>query len=993
MQKTLLYGLLWSLALVAYPGQAEEEAALARLQRSVTDVEQELLRVERDIPDDRKRLQREELELRAAAITPALLEDARMEQASLRSRESGLKTRLKARRGALAQLAAEVDDLEIRIQRSADDDPGKRQWQVELEDLQQRRVVLEGLIDRLDDLYHRYETRTAIARQRLNLLQARFELPDLDAVRQSPGRAGAELQQQVDVLLTSATAARRAAAALGKDTPRDKAQARLLDLQALVAEERAEFQQLGIARLQVGRVLQSLSAFSAARSTPVRVLKTALRNIDKMQEELQQQQKLVEQKREQFLDQRQIVGQRGAIATGDDSTLPARLVLFDELTAAADEQLLAITALEQRMQSLREEYNTAVVTNAGAELALQRELPTDAESWQQLASNLAMLPLRVTLALKDSLVNFGAAFMHSDALTRGICVLLLLGLLLAGWQGRRLLSRQLVTSSEGAAVRQSTPGAPLAIVQRNLPSLLPPLFVLGAGMVLNLRQADLVLLLAPLLIWPVVRFALDFINNLLEEYTPELDPGRTRLLVLETRWVVILAAVLAAVLVTAHTVALSPLVIDAIERLSMVCLLLIALPLIHLRILLLEGLRGDVGSRLLRGFTLALPLLLVLCALIGIAGYVNLAWAIAVRLGWLMLVGLGLHFVRNILRALLKTAAGWFMRRDAETAPHWEQYILGPAYRVSVLLAVLGAVQLLFYLYNWNAQTPVVRAVPLMLDSTLFSIGETAIKLKTLGLALLALFVAIWGGGWSKQVSYRWLYTGVEDQGIRSSLSTFTQYLVVVLGLVVAMKIVGLDLTALTVFAGALGVGIGFGMQQIVVNFISGILLLVERPLATTDLVNVDKYEGEVTRIGIRSLTVKTFDNQEVIIPNSAVITKPFINWTRSDDIMRTVLMVGISYDDDPHQAAALILEQVKAHLAVLTDPGPKVLLWDYGESALLLRVQFHTRIRGPVGRGDVRSQLLFAIWDAFKDAGITIPYPQHDVHLHNPLQDKPSVV
>ena len=288
MQKTLLYGLLWSLALVAYPGQAEEEAALARLQRSVTDVEQELLRVERDIPDDRKRLQREELELRAAAITPALLEDARLEQASLRSRESGLKTRLKARRGALAQLAAEVDDLEIRIQRSADDDPGKRQWQVELEDLQQRRVVLEGLIDKLDDLYHRYETRTAIARQRLNLLQARFELPDLDAVRQSPGRAGAELQQQVDVLLASATAARRAAAALGKDTPRDKAQARLLDLQALVAEERAEFQQLGIARLQVGRVLQSLSAFSAARSTPVRVLKTALRNIDKMQEELQQ---------------------------------------------------------------------------------------------------------------------------------------------------------------------------------------------------------------------------------------------------------------------------------------------------------------------------------------------------------------------------------------------------------------------------------------------------------------------------------------------------------------------------------------------------------------------------------------------------------------------------------------------------------------------------------------------------------------------------------
>ena len=985
LHKRLLCALLWSLVLVTQPGQAEDEGALQRLQRAETDVDQELLLVERDILEDRKRLQREELELRASGITPALLEDARMELASLRSRESGLKTRLKASRDTLAELADGVAEFEIRIQRSAADVPDLDKRRAELGDMQQRQAVLEGLIDKLKELHHRYEIRAAFARQRLNLLQARFEMPDLETARQSTGRAGAELQQQVDELLTSATAARREAAALGQDAPRDKAQRRLLELQALVNEERAEFHQLSIARLQVQRVLQSLSAFSGSRSTPVRVLNTALQNIGKMQEELQRQQQLVEQKRAQFLEQRQLMSQKGAIATGADSTMSARIALIDDVTAVADKQLVSITGLDQRIQKLQEEYDIAVATNAGAELASQRELPVDAESWQQLARNLAMLPLRVAISLKESLLNFGTAFMQSDPVTRGICVLLLLLLLLAGWQGRRLLSRRQATARESAAAEEPSHRVPLAIVQRNLLGLIPALFVLGAGLILKLRQADLVLLLAPLLIWPVVRFALDFINNLLDEYTPDLAPGRTRLLMLETRWVVIFTAVLAAVLVTAHTVALSPLVIDAIERLSMLCLLLIAVPLIHLRILLLEGIHGDVGSRLLRGFTLAVPLLLVLCALIGIAGYVNLAWAIAVRLGWLMLVGLGVHLVRNLLLGLLKAAGRWFNRRDAESAPYWEQYILGPVYRVTLLLVVLAAVQLLFHLYNWNEQTPVVRAVPLMLDTTLFTIGETAIKLKTLGLALLALFAAIWGAGWSKQVSYRWLYTGVQDQGIRSSLSTFTQYFVVVLGLVIAMKIVGLDLTALTVFAGALGVGIGFGMQQIVVNFISGILLLVERPLATTDLVNVDKYEGEVTRIGIRSLTVKTFDNQEVILPNSAVITKPFTNWTRSDDIMRTVLMVGISYDDDPHQAVALIMQQLKAHPAVLDDPGSKVLLWDYGESALLIRVQFHTRIRGPVGRPDVRSQLLFAIWDAFKDAGITIPYPQRDVHMRGP--------
>lgn len=98
---------------------------------------------------------------------------------------------------------------------------------------------------------------------------------------------------------------------------------------------------------------------------------------------------------------------------------------------------------------------------------------------------------------------------------------------------------------------------------------------------------------------------------------------------------------------------------------------------------------------------------------------------------------------------------------------------------------------------------------------------------------------------------------------------------------------------------------------------------------------------------------------------------------------MRTVLMVGISYDDDPHQAVKIIKDIVGQHSAVLDDPGYKVLLWDYGDSALMLRVQFHTRIRGAIGRGDVRSQLLFSIWDAFKEAGITIPYPQRDVHVH----------
>jgi potassium efflux system protein len=376
-------------------------------------------------------------------------------------------------------------------------------------------------------------------------------------------------------------------------------------------------------------------------------------------------------------------------------------------------------------------------------------------------------------------------------------------------------------------------------------------------------------------------------------------------------------------------------------------------------------------------------MVLAVAALAGLMGFVQLAWTIASHLAALIAVAVLLHFALGMLREALRRLQRSLEKSDPERAVFVAQNLLKPLYTVLAIGLLIGATFILGSLLEWNAETPIVKIMPKVFDYELFNVKGTAIAVSDVVLAFLILYISLWSGGWSRQVSNRWVYTRVADTGIRNSLATFTQYIVVMLGVVLAMKAIGLDLTALTVFAGALGVGIGFGMQQIVVNFISGILLLVERPLATTDLVNVDKYEGEVTRIGIRSLTVKTFDNQEVIIPNSSVITKPFTNWTRGDDIMRTVLMVGISYNDDPHKAIKLIKDLLVQHPEILPDPGPKALLWDYADSALMIRLQFHSRIRGAVGRGDLRSQVLLAIWDSFAENGITIPYPQRDVHYY----------
>jgi len=163
------------------------------------------------------------------------------------------------------------------------------------------------------------------------------------------------------------------------------------------------------------------------------------------------------------------------------------------------------------------------------------------------------------------------------------------------------------------------------------------------------------------------------------------------------------------------------------------------------------------------------------------------------------------------------------------------------------------------------------------------------------------------------------VFSQVSDLGVRHSLSVFTQYAVVLSGLLIILRVIGLDLTTLAVFAGAVGVGIGLGMQSLANNFVSGLLLLVERPLRSGDIVRIGEYEGEVVGIGMRSLTVKTFDNQSVIIPNAEVVGSAFTNWTHRDQVLRIMLAIGIGYDSDPHQAQAIV-EQVLADNDAVTQ-------------------------------------------------------------------------
>ena len=225
------------------------------------------------------------------------------------------------------------------------------------------------------------------------------------------------------------------------------------------------------------------------------------------------------------------------------------------------------------------------------------------------------------------------------------------------------------------------------------------------------------------------------------------------------------------------------------------------------------------------------------------------------------------------------------------------------------------------------------------------------------------------------------------DVGQQYAIARIASYVVLVIGLLISAETFGVKLSSLAVIAGALGVGIGFGLQNVVSNFISGLIILAERPIQIGDRVDLgNNTVGKVMRIGARATHVLTNDNIMVIVPNSEFISSRVVNWTHIDPRVRLRISVGVSYRSDPHRVEKLLLEIAEGNPSVLKNPVPTVVFKEFGESSLNfeLRVWADDMAHRP---GTLESQLNFAIWDKFKEHGIEIPFPQRDLHLKEPIR------
>ncbi|WP_083218174.1 mechanosensitive ion channel domain-containing protein [Candidatus Thiodiazotropha endoloripes] len=221
------------------------------------------------------------------------------------------------------------------------------------------------------------------------------------------------------------------------------------------------------------------------------------------------------------------------------------------------------------------------------------------------------------------------------------------------------------------------------------------------------------------------------------------------------------------------------------------------------------------------------------------------------------------------------------------------------------------------------------------------------------------------------------------ETGARYALTTLLQYLIAGIGIITAFSTIGFQWSSIQWLVAALGVGLGFGLQEIVANFISGIILLFERPIRVGDVVTLDDTTGVVSKIRIRATTITNYDKQEMLIPNKEFITGRVINWTLSDKINRIIITVGIAYGSDVKQAMKLMIEAADENENVLTEPKPVATFEAFGDSALNLLLRVY------LGSMDNRLATITALHESinqkFTQAEISIPFPQRDIHIHNP--------
>ena len=271
------------------------------------------------------------------------------------------------------------------------------------------------------------------------------------------------------------------------------------------------------------------------------------------------------------------------------------------------------------------------------------------------------------------------------------------------------------------------------------------------------------------------------------------------------------------------------------------------------------------------------------------------------------------------------------------------------------------------------------------LDTRLFTIGTAEVTLSAIFMFLFILLViVILSRLFARKFVERILIRLQIEEGTRYTFRRIIELTFILIGAIIAFQSIGINLSGLAVIFGLLSVGIGFGLQNITSNFVAGLILLFERPIKVGDRVTVGGIEGDVMDINIRSTTVRSLNNIDIIVPNSEFVSSQVVNWSHGDRKIRLDIEVGVSYQSDLDTVLRSLKEVALENPEILRNPEPDVHLREFGDSSwnMKLRIWIDNPKRHPVVRSDINC----AIVRKFRENGVEIPFPQRDFHLRSPL-------
>lgn len=415
-------------------------------------------------------------------------------------------------------------------------------------------------------------------------------------------------------------------------------------------------------------------------------------------------------------------------------------------------------------------------------------------------------------------------------------------------------------------------------------------------------------------------------------------------------------------------------------RIYLACLAIIFIPLLIQQVLLSKKLRNPGQGRYFRAL-LRITVVVLFASLVGqVAGYINFSsWLIQATFETATV----LLFVKMAVLLMSGTIALGNNLLTQSGPDFFKKFGVELSLRLKKLLTFFIYVFSIFYLL------PVWRLFATLNDSwnyfTQFTIeiGQLSISMQMVLSAISAFYLAL-------QVS--WILQGASetqilsrrsvDRGVRDAVKKLIHYGVVLIGFLFALSLLGLGLQNFVVLLGALGVGIGFGLQDIVNNFLSGLILLFERPIKVGDGILIDGEYGTVKRIGLRSTIVENLDQAELIVPNAQIISQKVTNWTLSNRQVRIVIPVGVAYGSDLEIVLAILSEAGAQHAEVLEVPKPTPFFLQFGSSSL--DFELRVWISNVDDRPRIKNELLLYIDRRFREAKVEIPFPQRDLHLRS---------